>query len=213
MKNCQRTRDLVSSFEDYRPYTPGDDLRSIDWNIYRRLGRVFIRLFEEQQDLPLYLMPDLSESMFLEDPPRAKAGFQSAMALATISMNHHDSAGLFPFGDKLQVVLKNKSGKANIMAFAKHLSMLKPEKHTYLELALNKLTSMNLRPGLLAIISDFFAPEGLDALRKSLRSVRHKLLLFNLPRRRMQIRSWKVSYDSKIVKPGKRQISRSRRRC
>ena len=69
----QRSLDLGSGieFRDFRPYSPGDDFRAIDWNIYRRLGRVFLRLFEELEDLPLYLMPDVSDSMFQEDPPRA----------------------------------------------------------------------------------------------------------------------------------------------
>ena len=66
----QRSSDLGHGleFRDFRPYAPGDDLRAVDWNIYRRLGRVFIRLFEELEDLPLYLMPDISGSAFLEDP-------------------------------------------------------------------------------------------------------------------------------------------------
>ena len=58
-------------FRDYRPYSPGDELRSIDWNVYRRLGRFVVRLFEEMEDLPIYLMPDLSKSMWHDDPARA----------------------------------------------------------------------------------------------------------------------------------------------
>ena len=78
----QRSKDLGSGieFRDYRPYTAGDDFRSIDWNIYRRLGRVFLRLFEELEDLPLYLLPDVSDSMWLEEPPRARAGLRAAYA-------------------------------------------------------------------------------------------------------------------------------------
>ena len=46
-----------TDFRDFRPYAVGDDFRAIDWNIYQRLGRVFLRLYEELEDLPLYLMP------------------------------------------------------------------------------------------------------------------------------------------------------------
>ena len=63
-------------FRDYRPYSPGDEMRAIDWNIYRRLGRVVVRLFEEMEDLPVYLMPDLSFSMWKEDSPRAVAALK-----------------------------------------------------------------------------------------------------------------------------------------
>ncbi|MEZ6195392.1 MAG: DUF58 domain-containing protein [Planctomycetota bacterium] len=71
----QRSRDLGSGieFRDYRPYSAGDDMRAIDWNIYRRLGRVFLRLFEEIEDLPVYLCVDTSTSAFLEDSPRVAA--------------------------------------------------------------------------------------------------------------------------------------------
>ena len=69
----QRSKDMGAGieFRDFRPYSPGDDFRAIDWNIYRRLGRVFLRLFEELEDLPVYLAPDVSQSLFLESPPRA----------------------------------------------------------------------------------------------------------------------------------------------
>ncbi len=89
----QRAADLGHGieFRDFRAYTPGDDLRAVDWNIYRRLGRVFVRLFEEFKDLPLYLMPDVSRSMFLESPPRADAGLRAALALASIALGQHDS--------------------------------------------------------------------------------------------------------------------------
>ena len=83
----QRSRDLGhgTDFCDFRPYSPGDDFRSIDWNIYQRLGRVFLRPYEELEDLPLYLIPDVSRSMFLESPPRARAGLRTTLALASIT--------------------------------------------------------------------------------------------------------------------------------
>ena len=64
-------------FRDYRPYSPGDELRSIDWNVYRRLGRVVVRLFEEMEDLPIYLMPDLSLSMWKEELATRRHGHES----------------------------------------------------------------------------------------------------------------------------------------
>jgi uncharacterized protein (DUF58 family) len=172
-------------FKDYRPYSPGDDLRAIDWNIYRRLGKLSLRLFEEQQNLPLYLMPDVSGSLFLETPPRIVAGLRATLALAAIALDHHDSAGLFPFSDELEVVFKSKSGRASVMNFAKHLARLMetpPQGRTNLAAAVRKLSHMKLRPGLLVIVSDFFDPEGVEALTQAMRAVRHKLLLIQLTR-------------------------------
>ena len=74
-EQASKDRGSGLEFQDYRPYVPGDDLRAIDWNVYRRLGRVFLRLFEELEDLPVYLLPDISGSAWMEDPPRARAGF------------------------------------------------------------------------------------------------------------------------------------------
>ena len=73
----QRSRDrgMGLEFEDHRPYAPGDDLRAVDWHLERRLGRLFVRLFEQQEDLPMYLMPDVSKSQFLEEPSPRAGGF------------------------------------------------------------------------------------------------------------------------------------------
>ncbi len=180
----QRSKDLGHGieFRDYRPYAAGDDLRNIDWNIYRRLGRVFLRLFEELEDLPLYLMPDVSESMYLEEPPRAKAGLRCALALAAISLNQHDTVGLFPFSGTLDVHLRPSSGKRRILQFADHLASIEPGKDTNLVASLRRLAGMKLRSGLVAVVSDFFDPAGIDEVVKALRLTRHKLMLVQLVR-------------------------------
>jgi uncharacterized protein (DUF58 family) len=180
------SKDLGSGleFRDYRGYSPGDDPRAIDWNIYRRLGKVFLRLYEEQQDLPLYLMPDVSPSMFHEPEPRAVTALRCTLAFATISLAHHDTTALFPFADQVEVRVKSMSGKASTMAFAEHLARLSPPSGagTNLGAALARLADMNLRRGLLVVISDFFDPRGLGAIRHALRGIRHRLLLVQLVR-------------------------------
>ena len=180
------SRELGSGleFRDFRAYSPGDDPRAIDWNIYRRLGRVFVRLYEEQQDLPLYLVPDVSQSMFHETDPRALTGLRCTLALATISLSHHDSIALFPFAQQMEMRVKSMSGKASVMAFAQHLAQLAPpaEAGTNLSAALRRIADMNLRRGLLVVISDFFDPGGLAAVRDALRGIRHRLLFVQLVR-------------------------------
>lgn len=184
------SRDLGAGieFKDYRPYCPGDDLRAIDWNLYRRLGKVFVRLFEEEQDLPIYLLPDVSGSMFLAPagPPSIVAALRCTLAFATVGLNHHDSAGLFAFADRLEVIFKPKSGQAQIMPFARQLARLAeagPDRQTRLVASLHRLASMNLRRGLLVVLSDFFDPGGVEALAQALRPIRHRLLLVQLVRR------------------------------
>lgn len=180
----QRSRDLGhgTDFCDFRPYAPGDDFRGIDWNIYQRLGRVFLRLYEELEDLPLYLMPDISRSLFLESPPRILAGLRTTLALASISLNHHDSTGLFPFSNDCTILARPQSGRGKVMLFADHLARLKPGGRTDIRAAVKRFNSFNLRRGLLAVISDFFDPAGLDAVIGALKQVRHNLLLVQLHR-------------------------------
>lgn len=180
----QRSRDLGSGieFRDFRPYVPGDDLRSIDWNIYQRLGRVFVRLFEEMEDLPIYLMPDVSQSMFFETPPRGLAGLRCALALAAVGLNQHDTVGLFPFADDLRMQNPPRSGANQVIRLARLMTRIDHGGVTDLGTSLKKLAALRLRPGLLVILSDFFDPEGLGRVARALSRVRHKVLLVQLVR-------------------------------
>ncbi|MEC7584118.1 MAG: DUF58 domain-containing protein [Planctomycetota bacterium] len=180
----QRSRDLGHGleFRDFRPYAPGDDLRGVDWNIYQRLHRVFLRQFEEFEDLPLYVLPDISESMFAEDPPRALAGLRTSLALAAISLAQHDSVGLFPFHSKLDLVLKPTTGRTMLMTVARALAELVPGGQTDLAAAVRGLQALRLREGLVVIISDFFDPRGLEPMFAELSALRHRLLFVQLVR-------------------------------
>lgn len=167
-------------FADYKPYVPGDDLRAIDWNIYRRLGRVFVREFEERQDLPVYFLVDRSRSMFLERPPRINAGLKAAFGLASIALGQHDSVGLFSFSDDLEVKVRSTSGKSQLMRFGRQLTQLDEEQNTHLADALRRLAGIRLRRGLLVVISDFFDPAGVEMVIDALRLSPHRLLLLQL---------------------------------
>lgn len=180
----QRSKDRGAGieFQDYRPYVAGDDLRAIDWTVYRRLGRVFLRLFEEHEDLPLYLVVDVSQSAWLERPPRARAGLRAALALAAVSLGQHDRVGVFPFGDDVTVLQKPTAGKGRLMELAARLASVAPLGATDLRRSLRRFGALGLRRGLCVVISDFFDPAGLSAVEEALRGVRHELLLIQLAR-------------------------------
>lgn len=185
----QRSADLGAGleFRDYRAYTPGDELRAIDWNIYRRLGRVFVRLFEELEDLPAYLLVDTSRSMYFEEPPRMTAALHTAFALAAIALGQHDSVGLMPFSDDLRVAVRPTAGSGRLISFAERLAELAEPpadpKDTNLRTAIDRLEALGLRRGLAVVISDFFDPRGLEAMTTALGRTRHQLLLVQLVRR------------------------------
>lgn len=169
-------------FRDYRAYTPGDELRAIDWNVYRRLGRVFLRLFEELEDLPVYLAPDVSRSAYLETPPRARAGLRAALAFAAISLGQHDRVGVLPWSDDLSVLVRPRSGKGRLLELAARLAEIEPGGRTDLARSLATLESQRLRRGLVVLISDFFDPGGLEAIEEAAKRVRHELLFVQLAR-------------------------------
>lgn len=168
-------------FADYKGYVPGDDLRAIDWNIYNRLGKIFVRVFEEQQDLPVYFLVDVSSSMFLESTPRIHAALRTTLALSAIALSQHDSIGLFPFAEEMQIKVKSSSGKRNIMRTAQHLVDLEEQQGgTSLATSITHLANIRLRQGLVVIISDFFDEEGLDKVIAAMKQLRHRILLVQM---------------------------------
>jgi len=185
-----RSRDRGQGIEfcDYRPYSPGDELRAVDWNVYRRLGRVVVRLFEELEDLPVYLLPDLSHSMWSEEKPRAVTALQVATGLAAISLDQHDRAGVFPFGDELDSRVRPVSGRGRLPRLAEALTRAaqdaQPRKAgTDLAACAAKFRGLGMREGLLAVISDFFDPQGAGHIISELKRSRHRLLLVSITRK------------------------------
>lgn len=169
-------------FRDFRAYMPGDDIRRIDWNLYRRSGRLFLRLFEELQNLPVYILLDVSDSMFFETPARADAARQMAAALIAAALNQHDSAGLYPFGQDLLTPMRSVSSGAGLSTALAYLDRLSPAGPTNIAYALRRFSAMGMRRGLVVVISDFFDPHGVDVTIDTLRSIRHRLLLVQVVR-------------------------------
>lgn len=180
----QRSRALGAGieFQDHRPYSPGDDLRGVDWNLYRRLGKVFLRLFEEMEDLPVYLLPDVSASMWQESPPRARAGLRATMAFAAIALGQMDRVGVFSFADDLSWQMRPQAGWGQLPRFAEGLSKVEAGGATDFGRSLQRFGGMPLRRGLAVIVSDFFDPGGLEAVTAAMKKVRHRLLLVQLTR-------------------------------
>lgn len=179
-----RSRDLGSGieFRDFRSYTPGDDVRRVDWNIYRRSGRLFLRLFEQPEDLPVYLLLDVSDSMFFETPPRADAARQMAAVIAAVALNQFDRVGIYPFGADLVEPLAPTAGRRSLQRVLDYLERLRPAGPTDFMRSLSRFASLGLRGGLAAVISDFFDPGGAPALFDALRRLRHRLLLVQVVR-------------------------------
>ena len=184
-EQLSRDQGAGLEFADYKAYVPGDDTRAIDWNIYRRLGRIVVKVFEERQELPVYLLVDRSGSMFFGESPKIGVALKVALALSSISLSQHDSVGLFSFSGGedaggLEMRLRNTSGHGRLMRVAERLAELDEQGATELAQALAGIERLGLRRGLLAVVSDFYDPAGLDAVLDALRQTRHRLLLVQL---------------------------------
>src|SRR6186997_1245131 len=96
-------RGLGLEFADHRPYSAGDDFRHIDWKAYKRLNRLLLRLFDEERDLPIYLMIDTSRSM--AEPAKFDQARRIAAALCYIGLAHLDHVTILPFGDGIETAI------------------------------------------------------------------------------------------------------------
>src|SRR6478609_7561341 len=99
-------------FADHRPYSAGDDFRLIDWKAYKRLNRLLLRLFDEEQDLPIYLMLDVSRSM--AEPAKFDQARRIAAALCYVGLVHLDRVLILPFGHGLAQEQTPGRGKGRI---------------------------------------------------------------------------------------------------
>ena len=188
----RKSKQLGSSLEfaDYRNYVAGDDLRAIDWNIYGRLERLFVKLFEEEQDLPVYFLVDASASMRWtpqadQDQKNAPTKFDQARrvaaSLAYIALANLDRVNVFYFSATLGSDAGMSRGKSQ---FHKLLEFLRrapfSEKNddksdsadaqqTQLLPSLRAFAQRAKRRGLVFILSDFFDPAGYDEALRLLR--------------------------------------------
>ena len=169
-------------FRDYRSYAPGDDLRRVDWNLYRRFHRLFIRLLDEVRDLPSHLLIDMSDSVWFGRRECADAGRRAAAVMAAISLNQLDCVSIHPFGAKLGEPLMRVEGKASLPRLLAFLEALQPMGGTDLVSSLDTFARQPRRSGLAVVISDFYDPAGLSAVEASLRNLRHRLVLVRVLR-------------------------------
>jgi len=162
-----RRSGVSLEFSDYRAYSPGDDFRYIDWNVYGRLDRVLVKSFVHETDLPIYLIVDLSTSMSLGEPSKAAYAAQLGAALAYLGLRSVDRVGLYPFTDRILTPASPRHGMAQMRRILNQLSDVIPEGQTSIDRATLEFLAKTHESGIVVIISDFFSPgyeQGLDRL-------------------------------------------------
>ena len=171
LKAERRSRAFGASveFADYRDYSAGDDYRYLDWNVYARMDELLLKLFEEEQDLHVYILLDASPSMAVTDE-KFRCALRVAASLAYIAMSNLDRVAIHPFADRPLPEFPMTRGKGKILMLLEYLERLTPAAtDTYLEQCARILLQKRPRRGLIILVSDLYDPHGfergLDALR------------------------------------------------
>jgi uncharacterized protein (DUF58 family) len=173
-----RKRGRGLEFADHRPYAAGDDFRHIDWKAYKRLNRLLLRLFDEERDLPIYLMLDASRSM--AEPAKFDMARRLAAALCYIALAHLDKVTILPFGSDLGRESVPGRGKGRIFRVFELLERLEPAGGTDLRQSFKTFAARPRQPGLAVVISDFLDPAGFDAGLKILRTLGHDVFAVHI---------------------------------
>lgn len=173
-----KRRGQSVEFADYRNYVIGDDLRHIDWNIYGRLDRLFLKMFLEEEDLSLYVVADLSASMNFGNPSKALYVRRVAAALAYIGLVHHNRVSLYAFDGTTVRESGAMRGRPRVPRMLDFLGQLVPGPAgtaASMSAALRRVAVSARLRGILVILSDFLDPEGYEAALKPVAGGRYDL--------------------------------------
>ncbi len=173
-------RGFSLEFSDYRKYQSGDDLRYVDWNIYRRLERLWLKLFTAEEEMNIYLLVDASRSMAEGNPPKLEYAKKVAAALGYIGLKNLDKVGGAGFTEDLVAPLSLGRGKKQILSLFSFLSALSSEGETGFSASMRSFTRLFPRPGLVVVLSDLFDPRGWRAGLEALLAQRHDLLVIHV---------------------------------
>lgn len=157
-------------FSQHRPYMQGDNLRNVDWRVFGKTDRYFIKQFEEETNLKCYIILDNSKSMsYASDKKISKLNYAStlAAALTYLMITQQDAVSLTIYSNKVNTFLPAKSSYSYLHLILKELALTAPSSSTNTSDALKQVAEKIKRRGLIIIISDFF-----DDVEKTLKSLK-----------------------------------------
>lgn len=164
------------SFAEVRPYQFGDDIRSIDWNVTARYNEPHVKVFEEERELTLMLMVDISNSQNFGSQDHFKKDIVTEIAatLAFSATQNNDKVGLLLFSDEIELFIAPKKGKSHILRIIRELLNYTPRsKKTDLSQAIEYLSKVVKKKSILFILSDFMSNPYEQTLR--IASKRHDI--------------------------------------
>jgi len=163
-------------FAEHREYTPGDDLRYLDWKVFGRTDKYYLKRFEEETNLVCQLAVDTSESMgYRSDAaPMSKLDYarRAAAALAYLVLHRQDSVGLVAFDREIRRQVRPGGNPSHLSEILRGLEETPAERKTSIGPILHELAERWKRRGIVIVLSDFF--DDVDAILKGLKHLRHR---------------------------------------
>jgi len=170
-------------FAQHREYVPGDDVRHIDWKVWARSNRYYIKQYVEETNLRAYLLVDSSESMAFQTSTISKMDYACYMAasLAYLMLQQQDSVGLVLFDEQVRKFIRDSSHPSHLKLIHNELENAVPSGDTQMEHIFHDLAERLHRKGLLILISDLLTdPESLMFGLQHARHKRHEIILFHI---------------------------------
>lgn len=170
-------------FAEYRTYVPGDDLRRLDWRVFARTDRFYLKEFEAETNLRCYLVLDCSGSMAFSSKHGTKFDYARRLAatLAYLIVHQGDAAGLICLGEKNLLEIPPKRSPSHVQLLCEAIDAAKPEGGTGLVRGLHELAEKVRRRALIIVLSDFFAEsEEIVSAIQHVRFQKHDLAAFQL---------------------------------
>lgn len=172
-----RQRAFGVEFHEYRHYQPGDDPRSIDWNVEARLRQLMVRVSRAQGHVPLHVLVDTSASMSIGAPAKLACARKVAAALCYIALARRDAAGLATFDDRIRSHVRPASGREQLFRLLDMLERTTASGPSSVDEALISYAASARGPGLVVVISDFF---GTTPRQPGLRALLHRGLTLSV---------------------------------
>ncbi len=171
-------------FSEHRKYTAGDNIGDVDWNVYAKTDRFYIKKFQAETNLTGYLVMDLSASMgytYRQDLTKFEYGISLAAALCYLMIRQQDPVGLIAFDQKVRQSLAPASKRSQLGNILSLLAKLKPAGTTMIEESLNQVASMIRHRGLVMLFSDLLGdPDSILRAIHRLRFRGHDLIIFHI---------------------------------
>jgi uncharacterized protein (DUF58 family) len=171
------------AFEEVRPYQPGDEIRTIDWNVTARTGETYVKEFVEERELTAMFLVDASASGDFGSSGRFKREVAAELAsvLSFAATTNNDRVGLMIFTDQVELIIPPRKGRKHVLRLVRELLAFQPQQSgTNIRLALDRANQLLKRRTIIFLVSDFIADPTQYQRALSITNRRHDLIAIDL---------------------------------